>query len=102
MRETAALVQLLAKKCGHAAPSIPTGNSPARPLTKRKRDADQQTVFLRQLMVIPSISESIAKKLVEHFGSLPALQEAVHGDRKKFPRIELGNQALGQARIHTD
>ena len=97
--ETAALVTSLAEKSEYGT-SIPTGLAPPCPLTKRKRDADRHTVFKRQLMLLPSISEPIACKLVEHFGTLPALQEALRGKPKDFPRIDLGRGCFfGKARI---
>ena len=96
--ETAAVVQLLVKKGGGPAPGIPSGLAPAQPLTKRKKDADKRTIFLRQLMVMPSMSEAVATKLVDHFGSLPSLQKALA--QKKFPKIRLDDrQSVGKARV---
>ena len=52
-------------------------------LSKRKRDAELETCWVRQLMCIPSISERVARKLLEEFGTLPAVQRAlVDGDLK--------------------
>ena len=96
--ETALIVEHLAKKCAHE-PGIPSGNAPARHLTKRKKDAEPRIVFLRMLMTIPSISEHVSTKLVDHFGSLPPLQRALE-QQKTFPQIRLHDKtALGQARI---
>ena len=66
-------------------------------ISKREKNAD--CVFVRQLMCIPSISENIAKVIVEHFGNLVALQEALRTP-KTFPALELGlKQKLGKARV---
>ncbi len=69
-------------------------------LGKRKRDADKNLVYLRQLMCIPSVSEGVAKKLQEHFGSLHALQEAL-ADIDTFPSIHMNEKScIGKARLH--
>ena len=102
VEETAVVTSLLMEKMSmENPPGIPSGLEPPRPLTKRKRDADGKTVFTRQLMIILSISENVAKKIVEHFGTLPSLQTAL-GDAKKFPKIRLDDKnTLGAARIKT-
>ena len=71
VNETAHLLTHLAQKMQavHAAPS--------RFVTaKRKRDSDPDICWMRQLMCIPSISEKIARKLLDEFGLLPQLQDA--------------------------
>ena len=56
-------------------------------------------MFARQLMCVPSVSEGIATKLVQHFGDLESLQAALC-DVRGFPRIQIGNKTfLGKARI---
>ena len=97
--ETAAIVIALCKKAG-STPGIPTGLSPPiAPTSKRKRDSDAKTVMVRQLMCVPSISETTAKALAEHFGKLPDLLEALR-DPQKFPRIRLSDRAcLGKRRV---
>ena len=99
LNETAAIVIALCKKAG-STPGIPTGLSPPIvPTSKRKRDSDARTVLVRQLMCMPSISENTAKALADHFGSLPALLEAL-SDPRKFPRIRLSDRAsLGKRRV---
>ena len=68
-------------------------------MSKRKRDSDRETCFLRQLMCIPSISEKIARKLLEEFGTLPALQRAA-ADIGNFPKVRLDERTcLGKARV---
>ena len=58
------ITQLVEKLAG-GPPGIPSG---LQPKSKRKRDS--QTVWIRQLMCIPSISERTARLLLEHFGNL--------------------------------
>ena len=98
VQESAKVVDLLVEK-GGACPSIPSGLAPPKPLTKRKRDADRLTIFKRQLMVVPSISENIAAKLCDHFeGSIPNLQKALGA--KKFPKVRLDDRkCIGPGRV---
>ena len=50
-------------------------------------------------MIIPSVSEHVANKLVDHFASLAELQKALI-DNKKFPRIRLDDRkSIGKARV---
>lgn len=98
--ETAAVVKQLVEK-GRCPPGVPSGAVPPAPFTKRKRDADKETVCLRQLMCVPTISERVAKKLIQQFGTLPALQRAL-ADIDSFPRIRLDEKTcLGEARLRT-
>ena len=95
--ETAAIVIALSGKAGSPPPGIPSGLSPPKPTSKRKRDSD--TVWSRQLMCIPSISEKTSKALLSHFGNLPALIAAL-SDPKSFPRVRLdARSCLGKKRI---
>ena len=118
--ETASVVRLLVQK-GCASPPLPSGIAPPTALTKRKRDAEPKLVFMRQLMCIPTVeggivrsfqirvsrgefknrppevSENVARKLHEKFGTMTALQDALR--QKKFPKIELdGRSSIGKAR----
>jgi len=94
VEETAMVVIQLVKKCDGRARGVPSGIKP-----KSKRVRDSETVWIRQLMCIPSISERIARLLLEHFGNLRELQEALE-DIDGFPRIRLdGRTCIGQARI---
>ncbi len=96
INETASVVRLLVQK-GCAIPPPPSGIAPPTALTKRKRDADPGLVFMRQLMCVPTVSENVARKLYEKFGTLPALQDALR--EKKFPKVALDNQrSIGKAR----
>ena len=96
VNETASVVRLLVQK-GCTTPPPPSGIAPPAVLTKRKRDAQPELVFMRQLMCIPSVSETVSRKLYEKFGALPALQEALR--QKKFPKITLDeHRSIGKAR----
>ncbi len=51
------------------------------------------------LMCVPSVGEAIARKLIEHFGSLEKLQAVLRGD-DGFPVIQIGPKTtIGKARI---
>ena len=95
INETAHLLTHLAEKMQamHAAPS-------GFVTAKRKRDTDPDICWMRQLMCIPSISEKIARKLLDEFGSLSQLQDALRSDG--FPCVRLDERAcLGAARRDT-
>ena len=94
VEETAIVIRLLINKC--ARPSgVPSGIQP-----KSKRVRDSETVWVRQLMCIPSISERIARLLLDHFGTLRALQEALE-DIDSFPQIRLdARTCIGKTRMH--
>ena len=56
------------------------------------------TVQLRMLLCIPSVSERIARRLMEEFGTLSELQEALKKDT--FPTVRLCERScLGKTRI---
>jgi len=95
LSETAAVVRHLVEK-GGSFPGLPSSLTP--PVSKRKRDADRETCWVRQLMCIPSISERIARTLLEEFGTLPIIQRALaDGGLKK---VRIGDRTcLGKARI---
>jgi ERCC4-type nuclease len=98
--ETACLVLHLMKKLQNCPPpGISTGGLRPPPQSKRQRASEADSVFARQLMCVPSVSEGIATKLVQHFGDLESLQAALR-DVRGFPRIQIGNKTfLGKARI---
>jgi ERCC4-type nuclease len=94
VNETACFIRHLCQSCEGA---LPTGIS-TNITKKRKRDADPDVVMLRQLMCIPSISENVAKKLKDYFGSIKKLQEALKN--KAFPKITLDDKHnIGKKRI---
>ena len=98
--ETAAILISLCTKAGSPPPGVPLGLAPPIvPLGKRKRDAEVATVWKRQLMCVPSVSEKVASALLKHFGSLPALVAALN-DLGEFPRVRLDDRSrLGKKRI---
>jgi len=95
LSETAAVVRHLVEK-GGSFPGLPCSLTP--PVSKRKRDADRETCWVRQLMCIPSISERIARKLLEEFVTLPIFQRALADGNLKKVRID-DRTCLGKARI---
>jgi ERCC4-type nuclease len=100
VNETSRLLQHLLRKI--AAPQFKLSGLQAPPmLSKRKRDEDVNTCQTRQLMCIPSVSLNVARKLLDEFGSLSALQRALE-DPDSFPRIGLDDRTfIGPKRIRT-
>ena len=92
LSETALTIKHLAKHaCSLTAPSPTLG------VAKRKRD--EENIFVRMLMCIPSFSESVARAVAEHFHSVGVLREALQ-DLTSFPRVRISSTAiLGKARI---
>ena len=91
INETATTLRHLAK---HACSTAP---APTLGISKRKRDEDH--VFIRMLMCIPSFSESVARAIADHFGTVGELRTALQ-DLKSFPEIRINPSALlGKARI---
>jgi ERCC4-type nuclease len=101
--ETAMVVRHLCKKAGNPAPGVPSGIAPpAIPKSKRSRDSEEENVWIRQLMCVPSISERIARALLTEFGSLPVLVQALNADMRSFPRVRIdASTCLGKTRIAT-
>jgi len=94
IEETVLVIKQLREKLAGGPPGVPSGIQP-----KSKRQRDEETVWIRQLMCIPSISERIARLLLEHFGNLRALQDALE-DLKSFPKIRLDDRTcIGKARL---
>ena len=93
VEETGMVLQQLVRKIG-APPGIPSG---LQPISKRERN--EETVWIRQLMCIPPISERIARLLLKHFVNLRALQEALE-DTDNFPKIRLDDRTcIGKTRL---
>ena len=66
-------------------------------ISKRARDAE--SVEVRQLMCIPSVSERVARALLEFFGDLSNLRLAL-ADPTSFPVVQLDDKTkLGKARL---
>ena len=98
VEETAAIIRHLVQKMDGAPPALPPSLRPPG-TSKRKRDAEQGTCWVRMLTCIPSVSERVASKLIQHFSSLPDLVEAL-ADVKSFPKVRLDERScVGKARI---
>ena len=102
VRETFEVLTGLVLRLEHPPPSCPFGQGDAlsapKLQSKRCKNAEPRTIFVRQLMCIPSVSENVATALAAHFDNLVALQQALK-DLKRFPTIELGKHKLGKARL---
>ena len=68
---------------------------------KRKKDSEIETIWIRQLMCIPMISEGVARAIMKHFGNnINELREALKAPTKDFPDVQISpNTLLGKARI---
>ena len=100
VEETACLVCHLMKKFQKCPPpaSVSGGLRPP-PQSKRQKMSEADSVFARQLMCVPSVSERIAVSLLDHFGNIEELQHALR-DINTFPRLQIGNKTfLGKARL---
>ena len=94
VEETALVMKHLVQKCADGRPRIPSGIQP-----KSKRERDSETVWIRQLACIPTISERISRTLLAHFGSLRALCGALE-DIDSFPRVRLdARTCIGKTRV---
>ena len=94
IEETVLVIKQLVTKLADGPRGIPSGLQP-----KSKRERKEETVWIRMLMCIPSISERIARLLLEHFGNLRELQESLQ-DLKSFPKIRLDDRTcIGKARL---
>ena len=94
IEETAMVIKQLGEKLAGGLPGIPSGIQP-----KSKRVRDSETVWVRQLMCIPSISARIARLLLEHFSNLRELQDALE-DLNSFPKIRLDDRTcIGKTRL---
>ena len=94
IEETKFLIFTLAKKCQA------TSNTPTRALVSKRKKADSlENIWIRQLASVPTISESIAVAILQHFGTMSQLREALQ-DPRNFPPVPLSRGAcLGKARI---
>ena len=97
LAETAAVVRHLVQKA-ESTPGLPrTVLTP--PVSKRQRSADRTECWVRMLMCVPSVSEKIARKLLDTYGTLPAIQRAL-ADLITFKRVPLHKRTcLGIARM---
>ena len=98
MQETAEFVRHLVAKCENE-PGMPPSALTPPSVSKRERDCERKVCWTRMLMCVPTVSERIAKKLLEEYGSLPAIQKAPQTP-KAFKRIRLDDRScLGKDRI---
>ena len=95
--ETVCFLLHLVKKMQCPPAAVSTGGL-RPPQSKRQRESETDSVFARQLMCVPSVNENIAVAIVQQFGDLEALQEALR-DVQTFPKIQIGKTYLGKARI---
>ena len=101
LHETAAVVRHLVEKGEYEPGMPPSALTPpsVSSASKRERDCDRKVCWTRMLMCVPSVSERIAKKLLDEYGSLPAIQTALQNP-KTFKRIRLDDRScLGKERI---
>ena len=101
LHETAAVVRHLVEKGEYEPGMPPSALTPpsVSSASKRERDCDRKVCWTRMLMCVPSVSERIAKKLLDEYGSLPAIQTALQTP-KTFKRIRLDDRScLGKERI---
>ena len=97
-RETACLISALIDEMANWGGGPPT--STGLILSKLKREGDEQCCQIRMLCCIPSVSEAVAVALLEHFGGLRQLQQAL-SENAAFPRVSLGRTSIGKARVKT-
>ena len=100
VEETACLVCHLMKKFQKCAPPASVSGGLRPPIqSKRQRAAETDSVFARQLMCVPSVSERIAFAIVDRFGHVELLQKALR-DTSTFPRVTISDKSfLGKAGI---
>ena len=95
IHETKLVLTQLASKCQGVAKPMPLGVVSS----KRKKEDDVRNIWIRQLACIPTISEHIAATLLDHFGSMAALREALNNP-ETFPIVQLSRGAcLGKKRV---
>ena len=66
---------------------------------KRKKDGELETIWTRQIACIPRFSEAVSRAILQHFGSLRDLQDALRAPA--FPDVPIRGEGalLGKARI---
>ena len=93
--ETKFVLTQLASKCQGVAKPMPLGVVSS----KRKKDDETRNIWIRQLACVPTISENIAATILDHFGSMSALREALSSP-ETFPVVQLSRDScLGKKRI---
>ena len=101
--ETFNLISVLIGKLQTPPPlaeNLPSGIvAPELMTSKRKRESSPNTACKRMLMCVPSISENIAGRLVEEFGTLASLQRALANETPFRPIALPRGKRLGKARL---
>ena len=93
--ETKFVLTQLASKCQGVAKPMPLGVVSS----KRKKEDETRNIWIRQLACVPTISEHIAATILDHFGSMSALREALSSP-ETFPVVQLSRDScLGKKRI---
>ena len=94
--ETKSVIEHLVKKFQSmvAPPKVLAGIT-----CKRKKDSSAETIWVRQLMCVPMISESVATAIMKHFGTMGELQQALRGNLRGFPEVRISpTSCLGATR----
>ena len=95
IHETKFVLTQLASKCQGVAKPMPLGVVSS----KRRKEHDTRNIWIRQLACIPTTSEHIASTLLDHFGSMSALREALRSP-ETFPPVHLSRSAcVGKKRV---
>ena len=96
LKETKRLLELLQEKMPEHC-HIPNNTLAT---SKRKKDNSVENIWIRQIACIPLFSESVARAILLHFGSLRDLQEALRAPAP-FPDVPIhpSGSLLGKARI---
>ena len=93
--ETFNLIIILVRKLESQRGPMPSGLVPPKMASKRQRESSPSTSLVRMLCCVPSVSESIALRLVAELGGIQSIQQAL--EHVKMPRIDLGNgKCLGK------
>ena len=95
MNETARLLKHLESKM-QAASYAPVD---ALATSKRRKDNIVENIWIRQIACIPTFSETIARALLTHFGSMGDLRDALRSDRFPEVQINASGTVLGRARL---
>ena len=95
MNETARLLKHLESKM-QAASYAPVD---ALATSKRRKDNIVENIWIRQIACIPTFSETIARALLIHFGSMCDLRDALRSDRFPEVQINASGTVLGRARL---
>ena len=102
--ETFEVLVSLIDKMQHRTPKAPACRMGGLQIPKirgktSKRARDENNVEVRQLMCIPSVSEKVARALLNKFGDVSSLRLAL-SDPSSFPVVQLDSKSkLGKSRL---